>query len=376
MIFLKPFVYAPDEQAGGSLDKAAHGGKTDDDKPTNALGSVLAGHAGQLREQAEHGIKQAADLAKDQLTKARATAESVGQKVGDNFAQIKDKVATDLQPQLQNLETNFKELIERIDLTDPKTTISNAQTAVTDLAKQIGTLRERGYTYAKSLDLSPEAVRKNLADAQTQVTQFVEQNTPPLLEKLDDAAQKVRELRLPNVNFNDVVTQVNGLLTPVEKTIKDAEGNISKLTDAVQTELSKASQLLFAANFALQQKDEASFAFAADESVFRATRAEWDNGADKPDGILFLTNKRVLFEQKEEVGGGFFRKGEHKQELLWELSISAITDVQNEDKGLFGSKDFVHITSADKRYTVEVKGGVDSKVWRDYIASVKDGSAE
>jgi hypothetical protein len=127
--------------------------------------------------------------------------------------------------------------------------------------------------------------------------------------------------------------------------------------------------------------DEAKFDLSAGESIYMVAEAEWDDGGEKPDGYLYLTNQRILFEQKEKVGKTFgMFGGKEVQELLWQEELSFLQEATNEDKGMFGGKDMVHMTfDAGASYgnlTVEIKGGVDSSVWSTQINRAASGKIE
>ena len=57
------------------------------------------------------------------------------------------------------------------------------------------------------------------------------------------------------------------------------------------------------------------------------------------DGVLYLTDRRVLFEQKERTGAflGLFG-GRNQQALTWAVALTDIEDVRAEDRGIFGVK--------------------------------------
>ena len=90
----------------------------------------------------------------------------------------------------------------------------------------------------------------------------------------------------------------------------------------------------------------AVLAGAAALALAAPAQAEWvatGKGGDDPDGIVYLTDQRLLFEQKEKTGKklGLFG-GKQTQELEWELPLNLIEKVQAENKGLFGGKDMLH----------------------------------
>ncbi len=83
---------------------------------------------------------------------------------------------------------------------------------------------------------------------------------------------------------------------------------------------------------------------------------------DDPDGILYVTNKRLLFEQKEKQGKflGVFG-GKKVQNALWEVALAHLHTSEAERKGIIGGRAMLTLTfSSDASLpsiTLEVKGG-------------------
>jgi hypothetical protein len=133
-------------------------------------------------------------------------------------------------------------------------------------------------------------------------------------------------------------------------------------------------------NWMCDRKDEASFDFLAGESMFLVAEAQWDDGGDKPEGFLFLTDQRLVFEQKQKVGkklGMFGGKEVHEEK--WNALLPQVEKVEAENKGMFGGKDMLYITlgsgASYPKVIVEVKGGVDCKFWQKQIQRMVSGDA-
>ena len=152
----------------------------------------------------------------------------------------------------------------------------------------------------------------------------------------------------------------------VESMLETAHSRIEALYETLETDTAQALNQLRTIN-GLDQRDEPLPVSARRVAVF-ATKAEWLEGKDKPDGILYLTDQRLLFEQKETTGKklGLFG-GKKTQELEFNLPLHQITKVEPENKGFLGGKDMLNFTLGTgapyTKLTVEVKGGVQSKFW-------------
>jgi hypothetical protein len=82
----------------------------------------------------------------------------------------------------------------------------------------------------------------------------------------------------------------------------------------------------------LELMDQASFGFQPGEAGIAAVKAKWlrDGRKEGPKGILFLTDRRLLFEQREKVAKKkvlfITTASEEVQELLWEAPIGTLDE--------------------------------------------------
>ena len=115
-----------------------------------------------------------------------------------------------------------------------------------------------------------------------------------------------------------------------------------------------------------------------------AAPAEWtEAGEDRRemDGVLYLTDRRLLFEQKERTGAflGLFG-GRTEQALAWAVTLSDIQDIRAEDRGIFGAKQMLFLTTRPgterPEITVEVKANADNQEWAGFISQAKSGAYE
>ena len=84
--------------------------------------------------------------------------------------------------------------------------------------------------------------------------------------------------------------------------IQTAERSIEGSYRDIENAASKLTYRLTQIHWMLKQKMEASFDFENDEDLYLAVKSRWDQeGKEDPEGILFLTNKRLIFERKEKV---------------------------------------------------------------------------
>lgn len=72
-----------------------------------------------------------------------------------------------------------------------------------------------------------------------------------------------------------------------------------------------------------------------------------DQGTCRPDGVLYLTDQRLIFEQKEEVATRkilFITTAKKKiQEMEWALPISLLETVQVRKMGMLKNEDYLDL---------------------------------
>ncbi|MFN8373957.1 MAG: hypothetical protein U0694_13905 [Anaerolineae bacterium] len=284
------------------------------------------------------------------------------------------------QAKIDELQTQVRDFINRINLTSIASRVTSLASKVNMLPANIQAVRGRGYTFRAFLEAKAGVLAQQFNSAQAALNMFLQQESQSLREDLDRAQHLLEDLQARRANPNNTLPTVTSILDNLQAKLKAAEDHVASLVSTLEREIGMTDSQLNEINWVLEQKEQISFQLFAGEAIYTAAQAEWDDGDKKPDGILFLTDKRLVFEQKETVGGGLFRKGEQKQGMLWEAPLSTIQEVKPEDKGLFGGKDMVHLKlQPGGRYnniTVEIKGGIDSKVWAAHIQRVMTGSAD
>lgn len=101
----------------------------------------------------------------------------------------------------------------------------------------------------------------------------------------------------------------------------------------------------------LDQLAEAKFTLLPTEGGLCAIKAVWCKDGkerdDDPEGILYLTDQRLLFEQKEEVATKKFlfitTEKQKIQELEWEAPVVSIEDVKPSKQGFLKNEDHLDI---------------------------------
>jgi hypothetical protein len=246
--------------------------------------------------------------------------------------------------------------------------------------------RKEGYVYQKDLD---ETAYK--AMDQWQVIKP---------EILDSIPQHAKAFQAKLLATRPQLVRVNSLLSNPEAAapaIRDATAQLSALSaelDQIENALesrfsdirnhtSEITARLNLIHWSMDQLSQAKFSLNETENLIHAVQARWDQEGDQdPEGILYLTNQRIIFERKEKVATKkilfITTSSELVQDVYIDQKIDACTNEKAIHKGLFGNQDFLEITFSDpKLANVSFHmNGQDCNLWEGWIKKAKSGEIE
>lgn len=161
----------------------------------------------------------------------------------------------------------------------------------------------------------------------------------------------------------------------LEGQVREAKRDLDALLTPVNTAVSALDRHVSLATLGAEAWAEFSGQRESGEAVLVGANAEWVAGkgrGEAPDGILYLTTSRLIFEQKEKVGKtlGLFG-GRKVQEVVWTLPLSDVLGLRAKNEGMLGGRDMLYIEHPGGEYTIEVKGRAKNDDWVVYIERAK-----
>ena len=156
---------------------------------------------------------------------------------------------------------------------------------------------------------------------------------------------------------------------------------------SLKQEFEKSSRQVDLIEKALDQSESASFGFLPGECIYMTAKAVWtrDTREDKedPEGILFLTDQRLLFEQREEIAKKkvlfVTTEREKVQKLQFETPVVVIENIKATKQGLFKNEDWLEFQLPSGSFAREVKlhlDGGDCNLWQQMLNRIKSGDIE
>lgn len=288
---------------------------------------------------------------------------------------------------LNSLESSFNQANKESELGDVYREIGEIDDLLTNLPLKLDQLRTRGYVHSGHLEDALEKLDAEWDKIRPQVQTRTQQEVTRLNSEMDALEQQYNQLlRAPR---GPLLKQVDAAVERAKERINQVENNLGNLYKAVRSGVGEVEDAVSHAEWMVQQIDESpAIELYAAEGPLLAVEAEWEQDGDEgPDGVLYLTDQRLLFEQKEEIATKKFlfvtTKSEKVQKLLLDVPAAEIEDVQHSEEGRgflnMRKDDIIELVFSAKapisRARFHLKGQ-ESSDWAAMIKKVRSGEID
>lgn len=326
----------------------------------------LAAHMSARRDKTDEKASQL----RDRIT-ARAN-EMDDDDDADEEEEIEDE---ELASSIDDAKSRYESLVKRVQMTDIISETSALGSQIEGLPDAINNIRSRGYKFRSYLENKIEVMAEQWDEINDRVERWLEEESAELDDELA-SAEKYRE-KLNRRASASRLSKLTSALDDLETQVEASEGKIQALYEEVSREVSTTMSQLNRVNRELDWLDAADVSLNAGEGLFMAAEAEWDDGRDKPDGFIYVTDQRILFEQSEKKGGMLGFGGKKVKEVLWEVEHGTVEKVIPEKKGMMGGKDMMNLklgTGAPYAEIIcEIKGGINANTWAQQMSRAVKG---
>jgi len=272
---------------------------------------------------------------------------------------------------LQAEMTRFNNLQSQLMLTAVNDDLEDIESAINALPANVENIRARGYVFKSYLEKKVETLTAQWRDLR-----------PRVVSAIKTQAQALQADATSVQNTLNRGAPAGAALTALESKVEAALRNLQGMYDALDDNVNQTQQQIDDVSWTLQQAEQASFGFVATEAPVEAVPANWKKPSDPDgvDGVLFLTDQRLIFEQKEEVATKkvlFITTEKQKlQSLQWEVPVAQIEQALGSKKGFMGKDDFLAITCGSqapfRMAEIHLKGET-GEAWQGFIGRVKSG---
>jgi len=291
-----------------------------------------------------------------------------------------------ISAEVSSLQSSLSELQNRSTFTEIFDDVSNLDKELDRLSGLLESARQEGYRYQGDLEQTMYTVLGQWETTRPLVQQNLQLQVTNVQSQLPTVTPTIQSLnnRLNNPSaaaplLRGAQSQVNQILDHISRTERD----LNSRYEGIEEQVRKANERLTDIHWAMDQLKEAKFSLANGEDLVMAVPTRWDKeDKDDPEGILYLTNKRLVFERKEKVATKkilfITTASELVQEVIIDQSLSTLGKIEADSRGLFGHQDFLLAEFSDpkiKNVSFHINGQ-DSKDWASMIERSRSGQIE
>ncbi len=267
-------------------------------------------------------------------------------------------LAEEVRSDIRSLQSSLRELQDNVRLSNIRDSVEDLQTSVNGMDRRIASLREKGYAFEKELERQAEDFATQWAELVPTINRQIEADTQVLSRSLRPLETQIVNLVGKSGATATLKTQVDRVKSRTEALkgrVEAAERSIRGSYDQFNSDVSKVKAHLYKLEWMMGELSETSFDLLATESGIMAVKAIWaKDGKERkgdPEGVLYLTDQRLIFEQKEKVATKkvLFVATEKKlvQKKLWETPVALLEKVKARNEGFMNKDDFIDIQLGD-----------------------------
>lgn len=257
----------------------------------------------------------------------------------------------ELESKLSSLESSYQDLHSEAMLSSVKDSIEDLQTKAIQLSQKVQKIREKGYVFEKDLEERCNGMRKQWVSLKPGIQRELEKQERSLsgdVKRLDAQMQRTRSASR-NVNMGlKSVAETEAAVEALESKAEAAASSIRGMYDNLESQINQLGLHLDRIDWGLSEAAESSFDWLATEGLVRAVGAKWVRGRkDEVEGVLYLTDQRLLFERKEEVATKkvlfITTEKELVQQAELEFALSRVEKASGKKEGFMKHEDHLYL---------------------------------
>ena len=260
----------------------------------------------------------------------------------------------EISEDISALQTRVNDLQASVQVTKSREAIGELQASVNGMAQRIASLRVRGYVFEKDLEGQAQAFAGSWALLYPNLQAQINSQSSALVNALRPIEMQMPQLAAMAGNPG----AARGLLATLQSAAGQVESKVSAAEQVVEGMYHQFDNQVYTAHkhledieYLLTQLAEASFQLLPTEAGIAAVKAAWwKTGKEQkgdPQGVLYLTDQRMIFEQKEEIATKkvLYEVTEKQkvQALQLEAPVALVDKVETSKQGLLKNEDHIEI---------------------------------
>lgn len=257
--------------------------------------------------------------------------------------------AQKLAEEVSSIQSSLNSLQDDVRLARLRDEMATIDNSVEGLPQQILDLRGRGYQFENDLEGEAVDLKQRWSSQRLLVLQQITQQSNLLDMDMRQIEALVSQLVARSDNpyaAQPFVAQAKAQLSSLESKVNAAQGTIQGMYRAFNDDSNKMQAHLKEIDWMLEQLSQACFQMLPTEGGIMAVKSIWIKGGkeskDDPQGVLYLTDQRMIFEQKQEIATKkvlFVTTEKQKvQKLLVDMPLAFLQTINPPNKGYLGTK--------------------------------------
>jgi hypothetical protein len=283
-----------------------------------------------------------------------------------------------MQRELDRVQKDLGDSQEALLLTDVQNDLSEIETTLSLLPTEIEELRSRGYVFRSFLERKVGVMAKQWAEVHDRAVTEITRRTRDL--ELEAGAAE-RAVRLAASGQSSQVSRAKSAVDALERKVDASRSAVQAIYEPLKENVQQTHTQVEQIGWLLDQIDEASFPLRPVEDPIAACKAQYmETKKEGPEGVLFLTDERLIFEQKEEIATKkilfIATEKEKVQQLVFDVPIGQVDEAKASDKGFLGRKEMMELLfspEADLSSATLRLFGADNEEWSGLVGRVKSG---
>jgi hypothetical protein len=195
------------------------------------------------------------------------------------------------------LSSEWSSLSPKVTLSDVSHSLGQIDGELAELDDQIKDLRQRGYVFDGDWEQKAGDLHSSWPKQQRNARRELDQQSQLLRDKVTEIERLVNRAERDHNRLDDLERN----LSSFESQVSAAEQTVKQAFQRTSDGLGEIFETMEWATFMLDNLHEAPFKLFPDENGVAACKAKWLSQKGEPEGILYLTDQRLIYETVEEV---------------------------------------------------------------------------
>jgi len=292
--------------------------------------------------------------------------------------------AQQIADEMRALQNKVNSLQDGVRLAKVRDAVEDMQTKVSSQPQRIMTARGRGYFFEKDLEAQAQSFVDSWAMLYPNLQSQINLQSTALMNALRPIEMQMPQLTASAYNpaaARGTLNTMQSAVSQLESKVSAAERTINGMYDQFDRQVSEFVRHMDQVEYTLTQLAEATFRLLPTEGAIMAVKAVWcKTGKEQkgdPEGVLYLTDQRLIFEQKEEIVTKkvlFIATEKQKvQQLQLEAPVALVDNIQTSKAGLLKNEDHIeiHFASGAPVQSAHFHIWQDCAVWQGLINRAK-----